>query len=472
MSDGKEEKDHLTIVIVGHVDSGKSTTTGHLLLKCGAVDTRTMEGLQKEAEAMGKGSFGYAFLTDNNKEERERGITQNINTKQFHTSTKHYTLIDAPGHRDFVKNMMMGTSQADVALLMVPAAGFEEAIAKEDAKTGKVEGQTRQHANICKQIGVDQMIVGVNKMDAVNYSQEKYDEIKAEVSRMLVDAGYKPDRVPFIPMSGFTGENLDVKSEKMPWYKGYNIKFKTGSAQGHTLLDALDNVARVPPRQLDAPVLATVTGILSGIKGVGNVVTSCIKRGRLTKGDNVRFWPSGAKGTVFNIEMHHTSHNNAIQGDNVGLVVKGIDKKAGNFPKKGDVLMVDDPSKYPDHWGRVTRIKAMVMLQSHSGTIKAASDEGKGGFTPQVYVGTGHVPGKLNKVYSILDKATKEFIPATNNVLKKNQTAEVEIVPQMPFYCTTFKTSKALGRIAGIDSNKLKLLGKILEVDYELPDKK
>ncbi|EER01432.1 elongation factor Tu, putative, partial [Perkinsus marinus ATCC 50983] len=161
------EKTHMSIVICGHVDSGKSTTTGRLLFELGGVSEREMEKLKAEADRLGKSSFAFAFYMDRQKEERERGVTIACTTKEFFTETWHYTVIDAPGHRDFIKNMITGASQADVALLMVPADGnFGTAIARGNHKAGEIQGQTRQHARLINLLGVKQLVVGVNKMDS------------------------------------------------------------------------------------------------------------------------------------------------------------------------------------------------------------------------------------------------------------------------------------------------------------------
>ena len=199
----KMDKPHLGIVIVGHVDAGKSTTTGHLLFKLGGLKPRVLENLKKEAELLGKQSFEFAFFMDKQKEERERGVTITCTTKEFFTDNYHYTIIDAPGHKDFIKNMITGASQADIALLMVPATkgSFETSIQKPNHKEGRVQGQTRQHAKLCHLLGIEQLIVGVNKMDGANYSEARYMEIKEEVTKMLKGIGWKVKKIPFIPMS-------------------------------------------------------------------------------------------------------------------------------------------------------------------------------------------------------------------------------------------------------------------------------
>jgi elongation factor 1-alpha len=225
-----KEKKHLGLVIVGHVDAGKSTTTGHLLFELGGLSDRELTKLKAEADAVGKGSFAFAFYMDKSKDERARGVTISCTTKEFFTEKYHYTIIDAPGHRDFIKNMISGASQADVALLMVPSnkGGFETSIQKGNHKKSEIQGQTRQHARLLHLLGVEQVIVGVNKMDdkSVNYSKDRFIEIKEEVSKMLSKIGFKVKKIPFIPMSGFKGDNLTKPSENMKWYKGFEVKIK------------------------------------------------------------------------------------------------------------------------------------------------------------------------------------------------------------------------------------------------------
>jgi elongation factor 1-alpha len=232
-----KEKNHINLVVIGHVDSGKSTSTGHLIYKCGGIDKRTIEKFEKEAAEMGKGSFKYAWVLDKLKAERERGITIDIALWKFETGKGVYTIIDAPGHRDFIKNMITGTSQADVAILIIAAGTgeFEAGISK--------EGQTREHALLAFTMGVKQMIVAVNKMDdkSVNYDQKRFDEIKKEVSDYLKKVGYNPDKVPFIPISGWNGDNMLEKSENMKWYNG------------PTLVEALDAL-EPPKRPKDKPL--------------------------------------------------------------------------------------------------------------------------------------------------------------------------------------------------------------------------
>merc|ERR1711862_322863 len=210
----------------------------------GGLDERTLTKLKAEAEACGKASFAFAFFMDKSKDERARGVTIACTTKEFFTDKFHYTIIDAPGHRDFIKNMISGAAQADVALLMVPAnkGGFETSIQKGNHKKGEVQGQTRQHARLLHLLGVEQVLVGVNKMDLTKpkpYSEERYKEINKEVKKMLTKIGFKTKKIPFVPMSGFKGDNLCDPSDNMPWYKGFEVKQKKKKIKGHTLLHAL-----------------------------------------------------------------------------------------------------------------------------------------------------------------------------------------------------------------------------------------
>lgn len=220
-------------------------------------------------------------------------------------------------YSDFIKNMISGASQADCALLMVPAnkGGFEKSIAKGNHKKGEIQGQTRQHARLCHLLGIDQLIVGINKMDqaSVNFSEERYKEIKAEVDKMLTKIGYKTKKIPFIPMSGYKGDNLSTVSENMPWYKGFTVKIKKEKIKGHTLLDALDRCIRLPKRATKKPLRMPVSGVYK-IKGVGDVITGRIEQGKIAPNAVVRFMPTGVSGKAFSIEMHHKGVSEASCG--------------------------------------------------------------------------------------------------------------------------------------------------------------
>jgi elongation factor 1-alpha len=301
-----KEKTHINIVVIGHVDSGKSTSTGHLIYKCGGIDKRVIEKFEKEANEMGKGSFKYAWVLDKLKAERERGITIDIALWKFETEKFHVTIIDAPGHRDFIKNMITGTSQADCGVLMIasPQGEFEAGISK--------DGQTKEHALLAFTLGVKQIIVCMNKMDekTVAYSQERYEEIKVEVTAFLKKTGYKIETVKFIPISGFNGDNMIEKSTNMPWYKG------------PTLLEALDDITP-PKRPTDKPLRLPLQDVYK-IGGIGTVPVGRVETGVLKPGMNVYFAPSDKSADVKSVEMHHEQLAEAIPGDNVGFNIKNI----------------------------------------------------------------------------------------------------------------------------------------------------
>jgi len=459
----------MNLVIVGHVDAGKSTTTGHLLFKLGGLPERELEKLRAEAKAQNKESFVFAFFMDRHKEERERGVTIACTTKEFFTPNYHYTIIDAPGHRDFIKNMISGASQAEVALLMVPSnkGGFETSIAKGNHKSGEVQGQTRQHAQLCYLLGIEQLIVGINKMDdpQINYSEERYNEIKSEVTKMLNRLGWKPrmKSIPFIPMSGWKGDNLVEKSDKMPWYKGWKCAVGKETVEGFTLLDALDKIVKAPERPVDAAFRLPVSSILK-IKGVGDVVTGKIEQGIIKPNTNVGFAPGGVKGKVFSIEMHHKSVGQAGPGDNVGICVKGLKKE--NMPKPGDCMFIENDPKDKNPPAKVKSFTALVFVQQHPGQLKPSNKEGKGGFTPTIHVRTAKVPCQMRTLHWKKGKSTNGAKVEDPPYVSAGDQAEVTFVPKMPFFVSAYNDCKGLGRVAVMESHSLVMLGKVSKVEY------
>jgi elongation factor 1-alpha len=452
-----DNKAHISMVVCGHVDAGKSTTTGHLIFKLGGISEREMQKLQTEADAQGKSSFAFAYYMDKDKTERERGVTINCTTKEFFTDSYHYTIVDAPGHRDYVKNMITGAGCADVALLLVPAeaGGFETAVARGDHSTGEVQGQTRQHARLLGLLGIEKLIVGVNKMDSCNWSEQRFNEIKEEMTKMITQAGFKPKQVPFIPYSGFAGENLVEKSDKMPWYKGWKVNVnKDTTIDGYTLHDALEKVARPPKRFPEKQVRIPINGIYK-IKGVGDVITGRVEQGTVNTGDICRIAPRGLSGLkVFSIEMHHKTWASATPGDNVGLNMKGLDKT--NMPKVGDVISLEkDPILEP-----VESFVAQIAVQEHPGQLKT-------GFSPCVHVRTAKSACKMTKIYWKIGKKTGNEKLEDPPFLERGESAEIEFTPQQPIYLEKFEDCAGLGRIAVMDSNQLVMLGKVMSVKYK-----
>lgn len=445
------DKEHLSIVVAGHVDAGKSTTTGHLIFKLGGISEREMARLQAEAEANGKSSFGFAYYMDTNKEERERGVTIQSNQKEFFTKKYHYTIIDAPGHKDYIKNMITGSATADVGLLLVPAekGGFESAIAKADAKLGVEEGQTRQHARLLYLLGVEQIIVGINKMDSCGWSEDRYNEIKDEFAKMLQQVGYKPKKVPFIPYSGFHGDNLVEKTDKAPWYKGWqaNISPKK-TVTGFTLYDALDDFIQPPKRLPDAPLRMPVSNIYN-IKGVGQVIAGTVEQGTIRPGDIVGIAPVGLTGKkVFSIEQHKKVLDHAGPGNSVGMSIKGIGKDEKVSP--GDIIYLEKEGSLKP----VKTFTAMVAVQEHPGVLKP-------GYTPIIFARTAKVACRMTKIWWKQSKKTGDQKVENPTELSQYENAEVEFEPQQPLFVEPFEKVASLGRIAVMDSNRLKMLGKV-----------
>ena len=442
----------------GHVDAGKSTTTGHLIFKLGGVSQREMDKLRQEAEILNRGSFAFAYYMDRDKAERERGVTINCTVKEFYTDSYHFTIVDAPGHRDYIKNMITGAGCADIALLLVPAekGGFETAIQKGDHNLNIIQGQTRQHARLLSLLGIEQLIVGVNKMDSCDWSEERFNEIKDEMTKMIQQAGFKPKRVPFIPYSGFQGENLIERSDKMPWYKGWKANIsKDEMSQGYTLYDALEKLARPPKRADSKKVRVPVNGVFQ-IKGVGDVITGRVEQGVIKPNDFVGIVPRNLSGLkIFSIEMHHKVVSQALPGDNVGLNIKGLDKK--NMPKVGDVIYIEKENKLMP----VKFFRAQVIVQEHPGQLKI-------GYSPLIHVRTSRASCKMTTILWKTSKKSGGQKVQNPPYLEAGDAAEIIFEPrEQGLYLETFEECPGMGRIAVMDSNQLAMMGKILEVEYE-----
>lgn len=457
--------EHLSIVICGHVDSGKSTTTGRLLFELGGIPEREMDKLREEANALGKSSFAFAFYMDRQKEERERGVTISCTTKEFFTEKWHYTIIDAPGHRDFIKNMISGAAQADVCLLMVPADGnFTTAIQKGDHKAAEIQGQTRQHARLINLLGVKQLIVGVNKMDSdtAGYREERYKEIANEMKHMLVRVGWKDtfveNSVPILPISGWHGDNLLKPSENMSWWKGQDVKVGDTTVHVHTLLDALNNMVQLPERKVNASLRVPISGVYK-IKGVGDVLTGRVEQGTVKGGDEVVFLPTHTTanpcvGKVFSVEMHHKRVEKAISGDNVGMNIKNLDK--GNMPRTGDVMVLKNDTSI----NTCKNFTAQVQILDIPGEVKI-------GYSPIGFVRCGRSACRISSINWKVGKETGGKKLESPHALKANEMAEIVFEPMQPLVVDSFQNCEGLSRIAFLDGNTAVMLGKIVKVTYK-----
>lgn len=426
-----KEKTHVNLVVIGHVDSGKSTSTGHLIYKCGGIDKRTIEKYEKEAEEMGKGSFKYAWVLDKLKAERERGITIDIALWKFESEKSVFTIIDAPGHRDFIKNMITGTSQADVAILMIasPSGEFESGWSK--------EGQTREHALLAYTMGVKQMICCCNKMDApgADYKEDRYNEIKAEVSSYLKQVGYKVETVPFIPISGWNGDNMLEPSPNMPWYKGMY------------LLQALDDI-KPPKRPLLKPLRLPLQDVYK-ISGIGTVPVGRVETGIIKPAMTVTFGPLGTTTEVKSVEMHHEQVAEAIPGDNVGFNVKGLsvtDIKRGYVASDAKNVPCMDTEYF----------KAQVIVMNHPGQIM-------NGYSPVLDCHTCHIACKFAEIENKMDKRTGKVTEEFPKSIKSQDAAIVKMIPSKPMVVESFAEFPPLGRFAVRDMKQTVAVGVIKE---------
>lgn len=415
-------KPHLNLIFTGHVDHGKSTTVGRILYDTGAIDENTMRKLKEEAAKLGKATFEFAFAMDQLKEERERGVTIDIAHKDFHTQKYYFTIIDAPGHKDFVKNMITGASQADAAVIVC------------SAKDG-IQAQTIEHAFLLKVLGVQQFIIGINKMDAVNYDKAKYEETKAALVAKLKPMGYKTETIPFIPYSAYGGDNIAKKSTNMVWYDGV------------TLVQAFDALIE-PKKPTDKPLRIPLQEVFT-ITGQGTVPVGRVEAGILKPNSKVIVMPEGVIGEVKSIEMHHQSIPEAVPGDNIGFTVKGIDKKA---IKRGSV--VGSPDKPPLV---VEEFTAQIVVLNHPTAI------GKN-YTPVFHLHTAQIACTITEIIEKKDPKTGATAQKNPDFIKTGDVAVVRIKPTKAVCAEKFSDYPALGRFAMRDMGQTVAAGVILDV--------
>ena len=422
-----KNKPHRNIVFVGHVDHGKSTTVGRLLLDSGHIEEHVIEKNEKLAAEAGKAGFGLAYVMDGLKEERERGITIDVAHKEFFTPKYYWTIIDAPGHRDFVKNMITGASQADTAVLLCAA-------------NDGVNAQTKEHAFLAKVLGVKELIVHVNKMDisGVDWSEDKYKAAVDEVSQLLKMAGFgsQLDKIPMIPASSLKGDNVYKKSENTPWYNG------------PTLFEAID-AAAMPNKPLDKPLRLPIQDVYK-ISGIGTVPVGKIETGTLNSGKTVVFNPSQKSAEVKSIEMHHTIVDKAEPGDNVGFNVRGL---AADEIRRGDV------AGYTDSEPTFVRHDETFVGQIQLMDIPKAVSVG---YTPVFHAHTAQVAIKFQDLLEKTNKAGKEANPS---FLKNGDACLIRFQPTKPFAIEQMDTFPELSRFAIRDMGKTVAAGVCLKIE-------
>ena len=389
-----KEKPNMNVVFVGHVDAGKSTCVGRLMFDGGAVTEQEMKKLKEEAAKHGKVGFEFAYIMDNIKEERERGVTIDLSYKKLMTQKYQITIIDAPGHRDFVKNMITGASQADAAFLVIAAPSG-------------IQPQTTEHLWLLKTMGVKNIAVAINKMDVdeIGYSEEKYNKVKADVSAELKKVGVNPETTAFIPCSGLMGDNVAKKSDKMTWYKG------------PTILEQFDAFP-MPDIPTNLPMRMPCQDVYD-ITGIGTVPVGKIETGVMKVGQKVKVLPGrtgeGIEGEVKTIEAHHEQMQEAQAGENVGINVRGVGKKD---IARGDVIC-DAEKPIPV----VGEFIAQIVVINHQ-TVLAK------GYTPVFHVHTAQVPCQITELIAQINPATGEVIKENPDFLKNGDAAKVRIKPQ------------------------------------------
>lgn len=423
------EKPHLNVVVIGHVDHGKSTLVGRLLLDTGQFPAHMLEKYKEEARAKGKESFALAWIFDQLKEERERGLTIDIAHKRFDTEKYYVTIIDAPGHRDFVKNMITGTSQADAAILVVAAQHG-------------VMAQTKEHMFLARTLGVKQMIVAINQMDATTppYDKATFEKVKADVDKLAKSIGYKDEQLQYIPCSAFVGDNVVKDKGKLTWWTG------------DTILKAIDKFT-LPEKPIDLPLRWPIQDVYS-IKGVGTVPVGKIETGVMKPGMQLIFKPStkpgGVVGEVKTIEMHHEPLDKAEPGDNVGANIRGIAK---TDIKRGDVAgPVDNPPTVAKSF------IAQIMVLNHPSVITK-------GYTPVFHCHTAQVACRFEEIQKKLDPRTGAVKEENPEFIKTGDAAIVKIVPTRPMVIEPVKKIPQLGRFAIRDMGQTVAAGICLEVE-------
>ncbi|QIO23790.1 translation elongation factor EF-1 subunit alpha [Haloarcula sp. JP-L23] len=416
------DKPHQNLAMIGHVDHGKSTLVGRLLYETESVPEHVIEQYREEAEEKGKGGFEFAYVMDNLAEERERGLTIDIAHQKFDTDAYYFTIVDCPGHRDFVKNMITGASQADNAVLVVAA---------DDG----VQPQTREHVFLARTLGIGELVVAVNKMDMVEYGEPRFREVVEEVKELLDQVQFPTSDASFIPMSALQGDNVAERSENMDWY------------DGRVLLEALNDLQEPEP-PTDAPLRLPIQDVYT-IEGAGTVPVGRIETGQLRPGDDVSFQPSDASGEVRSIEMHHEEVDLAEPGDNVGFNVRGIGK---NDIRRGDVCgPAADPPTVAETF------QAQIFVMQHPSVITE-------GYTPVFHAHTAQVACTVESLDRKVDPSSGEVLESDPDFIESGDAAVVTVRPQKPLSVEPSDEIPELGSFAVRDMGQTVAAGRVLSV--------
>jgi elongation factor 1-alpha len=416
------DKPHQNLAMIGHVDHGKSTLVGRLLYETESVPEHVIEQYREEAEEKGKGGFEFAYVMDNLAEERERGLTIDIAHQEFSTDEYNFTIVDCPGHRDFVKNMITGASQADNAVLVVAA---DDGVAP----------QTREHVFLARTLGIGELIVAVNKMDMVEYDEDRYREVVAEVEDLLNQVQFPTADASFIPTSALQGDNVSAPSENTPWY------------DGQTILEALNELPEPEP-PTDAPLRLPIQDVYT-IEGAGTVPVGRIETGQMRPGDEVTFQPSDVAGEVRSIEMHHEEVDLAEPGDNVGFNVRGLGQ---DDIRRGDVCgPVDEPPTVAETF------EAQVFVMQHPSVITP-------GYTPVFHAHTAQVACTIESLEHKMDPSSGEIIDESPDFIETGDAAVVTVRPQKPLAIEPSDEIPELGSFAVRDMGQTVAAGQVMSV--------
>jgi elongation factor 1-alpha len=419
------EKPHMNVVFIGHVDHGKSTLVGRMLLDTGNIDQHTIEEMKKNPAEVGKATFEFAFVMDQLKEERERGVTIDVAHKRLDTEKYYFTIIDAPGHRDFIKNMITGTSQADAAVLVVAAQHG-------------IMAQTREHVFLARTLGVTQMIIAINQMDATKpaYDQKRFEEVKAEVTKLMKSVGYRDEQMKFIPVSGYKGDNAVKNTPNLAWWKG------------NSLLQEMNGLTP-PKKATDLPLRWPIQDVYT-ITGIGTVPVGRVETGIMKPDMKVIFMPANKLGEIKSIEMHHQQLPKAEPGDNVGA---NVSKIAKNDIKRGDVA---GPVDHPPAVAKT--FEAQIMVLNHPSVLTV-------GYTPVFHLHTAQVACTFVELKKKLDPKTGATLEENPQFLKTGDAAIVKIQPTKPLVIETVKEFPQLGRFAIRDMGQTVAAGVCISIE-------
>ncbi len=428
------EKPMINLVIAGHVDHGKSTLIGRLFEELNLVSKSEKEKAERDAKDLGKDTFRYAFFMDTTLEERTRGLTIELGFKPFETDKKQFNIIDAPGHSDFVKNMITGAAEADAGILVVDAQDTLD----------KIMPQTREHAILMLTLGVNQLIVAVNKMDLVSYKKDAFEEVKRKIGEFLSSLGFsKLEKMAYIPVSAFYGENVTARSEKMEWYTG------------PTILEALETLEE-PPRPVDRPFRMPVLRTFRS-RGMGKVIVAGrVESGQVQEGDTIEIVPYGGTGKVLSIEWQHKRLKKAEPGFDVGLALSGAVTKR-EIKKGYMVCKSDDLAEVAE------KFKARIMAWSrYIGE----------GYCPIIHCHQAVLPVKVVEVENTFDIATGEVVSTDAEGVAPGQGGTVWIQPLKPLLIEKASEFPRLARFALRDGVNTVAAGMCVDVVPKIETKK